>query len=108
MATNFPNPFPRYDEPSAEVTLGRVVFSRAPLEAKLSALGYHPGTYSISTLLVAHPNPTLNMLLKKCHPTATNQNIVVPHADWYKACMAKPFLLSMPANSPEFVQAYFR
>ena len=64
--------------------LGGATFHRAKLEGVLSDLGYNPGTYVVSTLLVADVNPSLDKLLRFAAPDAAGtQDIILPHERWY-------------------------
>ena len=64
--------------------LGGATFHRAKLESALSDLGYKPGTYIVSTLLVADVNPSLDKLLRLAAPDAAGtQDIILPHERWY-------------------------
>ena len=66
------------------VKLGSIFFFTAKIEALLATLGFAPGTYVLSSLLIADTNPSKAKLLRYAVTDAAGgQDIIVPDDKWF-------------------------
>ena len=74
--------FKRVDD--SLVKLGSIFFFTSKIEDLLATLGFAPGTYVLSSLLVADTDPGKAKLMRYAVPDAAGgQDIIVPDDKWF-------------------------